>query len=154
MNLSNMLQEFATQILDDSLLSGGQQEEKMIQVLDLCHFIDIYKQSLKIVDYGHKINIVEEDGVRKGIYFCDLLHKTRNSFDSWFFKQNNLREIRSQLKIKELWFVIVEENLSAGDLKASKEFVQNNNVDNLYDRIFYFNLLQSTIKIFKKLIWK
>jgi len=149
MNLSDMLQEFTAQILDDPLLSGSQQEEKMIQVLDLCHFIDIYKQSLIIVDYAHKINIVEEDGVRKGVYFCDLLYNTRYCFDSWYYKQDNLKEIRSQLKTKELWFVIVEENLSAGDLKASKEFVQKNNVGGLYDRIFYFNFSQSTIKSIK-----
>src|SRR5450631_523477 len=114
MTLSDMLQEFTAQILDDPLLSGSQQEEKMIQVLDLCHFIDIYKQSLIIVDYAHKINIVEEDGVRKGVYFCDLLYNTRYCFDSWYYKQDNLKEIRSQLRTKELWFVIVEENLSAG----------------------------------------
>lgn len=149
MNLSNMLQEFTARILDDPLLSGGQQEEKMIQVLDLCYFIDTYEQSLKIVDYAHKINIVEEDGIRKGIYFCDLLYNTRYSFDAWLYQQNNLRDIRRQLQTKELWFVIVEENLSAGDLIASNEFIKQNNVNALYDRIFYFNFSQSTIKNLK-----
>lgn len=149
MNLSSMLQEFTTQILDNPYLSGDQKEEKMIQVFDLCHFIDVYKKSLMIIDYKHKINIVDDDGVKKGIYFCDLLYNTKYSFDGSFFILSNIEYIISQLKIKELWLVIVEENFYTNDLTISKEFIKSNNAESLFDNIFYFNFSQSIIKILK-----
>lgn len=80
MNLLYMLLEYTTQIMDNPHLSGRQQNEKMIQVFDLCHFIEIYKQSLKIVDYSRTINVIEEDCIRKGIYFYDLLYNTKYFF--------------------------------------------------------------------------
>ncbi|TCC98268.1 hypothetical protein [Pedobacter psychroterrae] len=149
MNLSYMFQEFITQIMDDGLLSEVQQEEKIIQVFDLFRFIRIYKQPLTVNDYRDTINIVDENGVQKGIYFCDLLCNTRYSFDRLLYMPSELISLRKILKIKELWFVIIEESFYAGDLKASKEFIKNNKVANLYDKIFYFNSSQSTIKILK-----
>jgi hypothetical protein len=144
-----MLQVFTTDIMDDPLLSGGQQEQKIIQVFDLCHFMDVYGQAFKIINYKHQINIIEDDGVRKGIYFCDLLYNTDYFLDRWFYKQNNIEDIRSQFKIKELWFVIVVESFSTDDLIDSEWFVQENGVNNLYDKIFYFNFSQSIIKKLK-----
>jgi hypothetical protein len=149
MNLSNMLQEFITQIMDSPNLSGYQQEEKMIQVFDLCHFIDVYKPSLKIIDYKHKINIVDDDGVQKGIYFCDLLYNAKYSFDGSFYIPSNVSNLVEQLKIKELWFVVVEESFYTIDLTISKKFVKSNNTESLFDKIFYFNFSQSIIKILK-----
>lgn len=149
MNLSNMLQEFTIQIMDDPFLSRDQQEDKWIQVSDLCHFIDIYKQYLEIIDYKHKINIVDDDGVQKGIYFCDLSYNAKYSFDGSFFIPSNAKDITNWLKIKELWFVIVEESFYTIDLTISKEFIKSNNTENLFDKIFYFNFSQSIIKILK-----
>ncbi|RZK40290.1 MAG: hypothetical protein EOO90_15625 [Pedobacter sp.] len=146
MNLLNTLQQYTSQIMDDPLLSGGQQEQKMIQVFDLCHFIDIYGHSLEIIDYKHKICVVEDAGIRKGIYFCDLVYNTRYYFDKWFYKQENLQTTRDQLNIKELWFVSVVESSYSNNLADSKEFVKRNGVKNLYDKIFYFNFSQSIIK--------
>lgn len=149
MNLSNMLQEFTTQIMDNPNLSRYQQEEKMIQVFDLCHFIDVYKQSLKIIDYKHKINIVDDNRAQKGIYFCDLLYNAKYSFDGSFFIPSNVRDIVNRLKIKELWLVIVEESFCTIDLTISREFIKSNNTENLFDKIFYFNFSQSIIKNLK-----
>lgn len=144
-----MFQEFITQIMDDRLLSEVQQEEKIIQVFDLFRFIRIYKQPLKINDYRDTINIVDEDGIQKGIYFCDLLCNTSYSFDRLLYMPSELISLRKILKIKELWFVIIEESFYTGDLTTSKEFIKTNKVANLYDKIFYFNSSQSTIKILK-----
>ena|GEM_PF-368613 len=149
MNLSYMFQEFITQIMDDRLLSEVQQEEKIIQVFDLFRFIRIYKQPLKINDYRDMINIVDEDGIQKGIYFCDLLCNTRYSFDRLLYMPSELISLRKILRIKELWFVIIEESFYTGDLTTSKEFIKTNKVANLYDKIFYFNSSQSTIEILK-----
>jgi len=144
-----MFQEFITQIMDDRLLSEVQQEEKIIQVFDLFRFIRIYKQPLKINDYRDMINIVDEDGIQKGIYFCDLLCNTRYSFDRLLYMPSELISLRKILRIKELWFVIIEESFYTGDLTTSKEFIKTNKVANLYDKIFYFNSSQSTIEILK-----
>lgn len=146
MNLLTTLQQYTSQIMDDPLLSGGQQEQKMIQVFDLCHFIDVYDHSLEIVDYKHKICVVKDQGVRKGIYFCDLIYNTRYCFDKWFYRHENITTTRNQLEIKELWFVSVVESLMSDDLTDSRAFVQKNGVKNLYDQIFYFNFSQSIIK--------
>ena len=146
MNLSNTLQQFTSQIMDDPLLSGGQQEQKMIQVFDLCHFIDVYGSTLKIVDYKHKINVIDVEGIRKGIYFCDLIYNTRYYFDKWFYKRENIQNIRNQLKLKELWFVSVVENMADDDIEDTTAFVKRNGVKNMYDKIFYFNFSQSIIK--------
>ncbi|MBT2619916.1 MULTISPECIES: hypothetical protein [Chryseobacterium] len=149
MNLLNRLQQYTTHIMDEPHLSGIQQEEKMIQVFDLCHFIDIYNQSLQIIDYEHKINVIEENGIRKGIYFCDLLYNIQYSIDKWMYQISNLQNLKNQLKIEELWFVIVVESFFSKDLIGSEKFVKKNNVDRIYNKIFYFNFSQSTIKILK-----
>lgn len=146
MNLSNQLQEFSIKIMDDPQLSREQQEDKWIQVFDLCHFIDIYKQSLKIIDFDHKINIVNDDGVQKGIYFCDLLYHATYTFEGSFFIASNVRDIMNRLKIKELWFVIVEESFYTIDLTISREFLKSNNIESLFDKVMYFNFSQSIIK--------
>ena len=149
MNLLNMLQEFTIQIMDNPHLSGNQQEVKMIQVFDLCHFIDIYKPSLKIIDYEHKINIVDDYGVQKGIYFCDLSYNAKYSFDGSFYVPSNVSDIVNDLKINELWLVIVEESFYTINLIITEEFIKSNNTENLFDKIFYFNYSQSIIKILK-----
>ena len=147
MNLLNILQHYTTQIMDDPLLSANLQEQKIIQVFDLCHFIDIYGCSLKILDYKHKINVIEEDGIRKGVFFFDLAYDNKYQLVKEFYKPKNIQTIRNQLKIKELWFVTVIENVISDDLKASREFITKNNINSLYDKVFYFNFSKSIIKI-------
>ncbi|MEL1242097.1 hypothetical protein [Flavobacterium flavipallidum] len=144
-----MLQELASQIMDDPRFTEEELEEKIIQVFDLCHFIKTYKQSLNIIGYSHPINLIEEDGVKKGIYFCDLLYNTRYSFDRWFYQQSNLKDIINLLNIKELWFVLVVKSFFDDDLIDSQEFIERNKINSLYDKVFYFNFSQSTIKILK-----
>lgn len=149
MNFIGKLQEFTSQIMDDTLIAGSQREQKMIQVFDLCRFIEAYNNPIKIIDYTYKINVVEEEGIRKGIYFCDLVYNTKYVFDKWPYKPNNLKRMRSNLKVKELWFVSVVEKLAADNLSDSREFVEKHHVGNIYDKIFHFNFSQSSIKILK-----
>lgn len=149
MNLLDILQEYTVQIMDDPLLVGDQMEEKIIQVFDLCHFIDGYTQPLKVIDYKHKINIIEDGGVQKGIYFCDLFCSTQYFFEKSFYAPGKLSDLRRQLNIKELWYVIVEEGFKTGSLTASKAFIKRNNIDSVCEKIFYFNFSQSIIKILK-----
>jgi len=123
-------------------MTDSQQEEKVIQLIDLHHFIASYNESLKVIDYiHHPINIIEENGVKKGILFYDMKHShALDIYESELFKNHH--------QIQELWFVFVEEeNVS----KAEKyvDFIQLNAIETFYDRIFMFNFFQSTINAIK-----
>lgn len=123
-------------------MTDSQQEEKVIQLIDLHHFIESYNQSLKVIDYiHHPINIIEENGVKKGILFYDMKHShALDIYESELFKNHH--------QIQELWFVFVEEeNVS----KAEKyiDFIQLNAIETFYERIFMFNFFQSTINAIK-----
>jgi hypothetical protein len=139
----NVFQKLTDQITQECyFMTDSQQEEKVIQLIDLHHFIESYNQSLKVIDYiHHPINIIEENGVKKGILFYDMKHShALDIYESELFKNHH--------QIQELWFVFVEEeNIS----KAEKyiDFIQLNAIETFYDRIFMFNFFQSTIDAIK-----
>lgn len=139
----NVFQKLTEQITQECyFMTDSQQEEKVIQLIDLHHFIASYNESLKVIDYIHQpINIIEENGVKKGILFYDMKHShALDIYESELFKNHH--------QIQELWFVFVEEeNVS----KAEKymDFIQLNTIDTFYDRIFMFNFFQSTINAIK-----
>lgn len=139
----NVFQKLTEQITQECyFMTDSQQEEKVIQLIDLHHFIASYNESLKVIDYiHHPINIIEENGVKKGILFYDMKHShALDIYESELFKNHH--------QIQELWFVFVEEeNIS----KAEKyvDFIQLNAIDIFYDRIFMFNFFQSTINAIK-----
>ena len=139
----NVFQKLTDQITQECyFMTDSQQEEKVIQLIDLHHFIESYNQSLKVIDYiHHPINIIEENGVKKGILFYDMKHShALDIYESELFKNHH--------QIQELWFVFVEEeNIS----KAEKyiDFIQLNAIETFYDRIFMFNFFQSTINVIK-----
>ncbi len=150
MKFKDRLQELAGQIIDDPILTDKQQEERIIQAIDLCHFIQCYNSSLKVIDcLHHKINLVEEKGNKKGIYFCDLMYNIKYNFDSALYNPIQIQSFRRQSEVTELWFVVVEEGGMTNDLRDSKEFIQRNNVPAIYDRVFHFNFTLSTVKILK-----
>ena len=139
----NVFQKLTEQITQECyFMTDSQQEEKVIQLIDLHHFIASYNESLKVIDYiHHPINIIEENGVKKGILFYDMKHShALDIYESELFKSHH--------QIQELWFVFVEEeNVS----KAEKymDFIQLNAIETFYDRIFMFNFFQSTINAIK-----
>ncbi|MBM7420766.1 MULTISPECIES: hypothetical protein [Chryseobacterium] len=139
----NVFQKLTEQITQECyFMTDSQQEEKVIQLIDLHHFIASYNESLKVIDYiHHPINIIEENGVKKGVLFYDMKHShALDIYESELFKNHH--------QIQELWFVFVEEeNIS----KAEKymDFIQLNAIDTFYDRIFMFNFFQSTINTIK-----
>ncbi|MDY0931924.1 MULTISPECIES: hypothetical protein [unclassified Chryseobacterium] len=139
----NVFQKLTEQITQECyFMTDSQQEQKVIQLIDLHHFIESYNQSLKVIDYiHHPINIIEENGVKKGILFYDMKHShALDIYESELFKNHH--------QIQELWFVFVEEeNVS----KAEKyiDFIQLNAIETFYERIFMFNFFQSTINAIK-----
>ncbi|MCI3935771.1 hypothetical protein MQX03_01065 [Chryseobacterium aahli] len=139
----NVFQKLTEQITQECyFMTDSQQEEKVIQLIDLHHFIESYNQSLKVIDYiHHPINIIEENGVKKGILFYDMKHShALDIYESELFKNHH--------QIQELWFVFVEEE-SVSQVEKYVNFIQLNAIETFYDRIFMFNFFQSTINAIK-----
>lgn len=139
----NVFQKLTEQITQECyFMTDSQQEEKVIQLIDLHHFIESYNQSLKVIDYiHHPINIIEENGVKKGILFYDMKHShALDIYESELFKNH--------YHLQELWFVFVEEE-SVSQVEKYVNFIQLNAIETFYDRIFMFNFFQSTINTIK-----
>ena len=139
----DIFQKLTDQIdLECFYMTPSQQEAKAIQLIDLHHFIESYNQSLKVIDYiNHPINIIEDNGIKKGILFYDLKHDLPLdlSTSEAFKKENHLQE---------LWFVFVEEN-HASNFNKHIDFLVNNAIEVFYNRIFIFNFFQSAIHLLK-----
>ena len=139
----NIFQKLTDQIdIECFYLTPSQQEEKVIQLIDLHHFVESYHDSLKVIDYiNHPINIIEDDGVKKGILFYDLKHNfPLDLLASEAFKR--------QYQLQELWFVFVEEDHIVNYNKHI-DFLLENGIELFYNRIFTFNFFQSTIHSLK-----
>ncbi|MBD3906165.1 hypothetical protein NAL32_10410 [Chryseobacterium sp. Ch-15] len=139
----NVFQKLTEQITQECyFMTDSQQEEKVIQLIDLHHFIESYNQSLKVIDYiHHPINIIDDNGVQKGILFYDMKHShALDIYESELFKSHH--------QIQELWFVFVEEE-NVSQAEKYMDFIQLNAIDTFYDRIFMFNFFQSTINVIK-----
>ncbi len=123
-------------------MTESQQEEKVIQLIDLHHFVECFDPTIKILSYlHHPINIVEHDGHQTGILFCDLKH-------SMIPDSNASEEFRRRYDLSELWFVFVEETYIT-DMAAYTDAIIENSLDIFYDRIFSFNFFQSIIQRLK-----
>ncbi|OBW42156.1 hypothetical protein AB670_01452 [Chryseobacterium sp. MOF25P] len=139
----NVFQKLTEQITQECyFMTDSQQEEKVIQLIDLHHFIASYNESLKVIDYiHHPINIIEENGEKKGVLFYDMKHShALDIYESELFKSHH--------QIQELWFVFVEEE-NASKAEKYMDFIQLNAIETFYDRIFMFNFFQSTINAIK-----
>ncbi|KQT35762.1 hypothetical protein ASG22_01710 [Chryseobacterium sp. Leaf405] len=136
-------QELSEKItLECFYMSDSQQEEKIIQLIDLHHFVECYNQSLKVIDYvNNPVNIIEENGIKKGILFYDLKFSSAlNPYESDTFKKEN--------NLQELWFVFVEEDTKTLHSQHS-DFITENALEIFFDKIFVFNFFQSLITSLK-----
>ncbi len=134
-----VFQQLTDQIdLECFYMTPSQQEEKVIQLIDLHHFIESYNQSLQVVDYiSHPINIIEDNGAKKGILFYDL----KRSFPLDMLAAESFK---NQHKLQELWFVFVEED-HISNFSRHINFLVENGIEFFYNRIFMFNFFQSII---------
>lgn len=128
--------------LECFFMTESQKEEKVIQLIDLHHFVECFDSKIKILNYiHHSINIVEQNGEKKGILFCDLNHSPVPD-------SNASEEFRRRHGLSEIWFVFVEET-SASNIANYTDAIIENSLDIFYDRIFSFNFFQSIIKRLK-----
>lgn len=128
--------------LECFFMTESQQEEKVIQLIDLHHFVECFDPKMDILSYlHHPINIVEHGGNKKGILFCDLKHSAVPD-------SNASEEFRRRYGLSELWFVFVEETFVT-DTSGYADAIIENSLDIFYDRIFTFNFFQSIIQPLK-----
>ncbi|MEG0925074.1 hypothetical protein [Chryseobacterium sp.] len=128
--------------LECFFMTESQKEEKVIQLIDLHHFVECFDPKIKILNYiHHSINIVEQNGEKKGILFCDLNHSPVPD-------SNTSEEFRRRYELSEIWFVFVEET-TASNMASYTDAIIENSLDIFYDRIFSFNFFQSIIKRLK-----
>lgn len=119
-------------------MTDNQQEEKIIQLIDLHHFIESFGEPLIIISYlNSSVNIVEERGIRKGILFYDMKYSS-------LIHPKELIEFKVQNNLDELWFVIVEERFNM-NFNLYSEFIFDNDIKIFYDKLFVFNFFQSVI---------
>lgn len=124
--------------LECFFMTESQQEEKVIQLIDLHHFVECFDSKIKIISYlHHPINIVEHQEGKKGILFCDLKYSAVPD-------SNASEEFRRKYDLSELWFVFVEETY-VQDTSGYTDAIIENSLDIFYDKIFSFNFFQSII---------
>lgn len=138
-----VFQELTEQItLECFFMTDSQQEEKVIQLIDLHHFIECYNPRIKIhKGIHHTINIIEENGNKKGVLFYDHKHSAPlDLYDCEAFKKLH--------QLQEMWFVFVEEDTN-NNPNRHIDFIIENSLEIFYDRIFLFNFFQSAINKLK-----
>lgn len=125
-----------------SVLDENEKEEKIIQIIDLKHFVECYDSNIKIIDCTtNKINIVEYKKERIGILFCEL----KKVVDPLPFYETFYDIFHSEKPDnRELWFVFVEEN-SMVNFKQFVDFIEEHKLSSLFDKIFLFQFFQSVI---------
>ncbi|MDP9961699.1 hypothetical protein [Chryseobacterium lathyri] len=138
-----VFQELTKEITSECFyMTESQQEEKVIQMIDLHHFVECYHSQIRILNYiQHPVNTVEENGVRKGILFYNLKHSSP-------FDWNAFEEYKRRSKLKEVWFVFVEED-AVSDTCCYTDFIIENSLEIFYDKIFVFHFFQSIIHTLK-----
>lgn len=138
-----VFQELTEEITTECFfMTESQQEEKIIQLIDLHHFIECFDPNINILNYiQHPINIIEQNGVKKGILFYNLQH-------SAFPDCNTSEEFKRRYELAELWFVFVEEE-TVTNTTPHTDFITENSLEIFYDSIFLFQFFQSNIQRLK-----
>lgn len=138
-----VFQELTEEITSECFfMTESQQEEKVIQIIDLHHFTECFDPNIKILNYlQHPINIIEQDGIKKGILFYNLKHSS-------FIDCNTSEEFKKRHELSEIWFVFVEEETVTNTIHHT-DFIIENSLEIFYDHIFLFQFFQSDIKRLK-----
>ena len=119
-----------------------EKEDKIIQIVDLKHFIECYNSDIKIIECAErKLNLVELNSNRIGVVFFEL--KTISQQNSFVEELSN-EIFHSNLRYKELWFVFVEEKTTT-DFDPFVKFITENELSSTFRKIFLFNFFQSVI---------
>lgn len=125
-----------------SALNENEKEERIIQVVDLKHFVTCYDSDMQIIDYSKsRINTVKYKNQKIGILFCEL-KKVTDPLPLYETFYDICHDVKSNND--ELWLVFVEEN-STVNFRQFIDFIEEHKLSSLFDKIFLFQFFQSVI---------
>lgn len=128
------------------------QRVKFTELAYLSHFVRCYRPAMRIADWNHQpVYIMAEGGNRIGIAFCDLiLPQVLTDHEQMQMQMPMACLDPDSRNIKELWLVFV-----AGNGKLPPGFFQDivkiHQLTNMFDNIFHFDFLKSSIQIISSL---
>ena len=128
------------------------QRVKFTEVAYLSHFVQCYRPAMRIADWHQQpVYIMAEGSSRTGIAFCDLvLPQVLTDHEQMQMQMPAVCPDPGSRNIKELWLVFV-----TGNGRLPPGFLQNlvkvHQLTNLFDKIFHFDFLKSSIQIINSL---
>ncbi|MCG2612836.1 hypothetical protein LZZ85_01045 [Terrimonas sp. NA20] len=137
------------QLVERSVLQYPQndhlQEERIIELADLVHFVHNFRPSLRInQDQPLGFNIVEEQEDRIGV----ILREKRLSGDQDLFTSDeDLATLKRNEDLKSIWLVLVSSSLHTNNRSA--EGLPSDLPDTYFDHIFSFDFFTQTVCQFK-----
>jgi len=92
-------------LIDETSLSEEQLECKIIQIVDLIRFIEIYNDSILIKDFlKYNCSIISHENKSIGIVFCEQLEEIES-----LIATQKLLMIKDKEFLNELWIVFVKD---------------------------------------------
>jgi hypothetical protein len=127
-------------------LNEVQQEERIIELADLVHFVDCFRPSLKIrEDQPVGFNIVEERGSRIGVIVCEeeRAAEGRNHLTS----NDDLSVLKRNEDLESIWLVVVNSSLRSEKTSYSDLSLDLPAVG--FDHVFGFNFFARQVYQFR-----
>src|SRR5690554_546032 len=83
-------------------LTKEEKKDKITQIADVSLFTECYNADLTFMGcIEYEINIMEQNGIKKGVLFCDVNKLKKDSFNPWLYTPFSSNFFRSQINIKE-----------------------------------------------------
>jgi hypothetical protein len=126
-------------------LSEPQQEERIIELADLVHFVDCFRPSLRIgYDQPFGFNIVEERESRIGVIMREGSHSSGQQI---FTSEDDLTILKRNEDLESIWLVIVNSSLYTND--KYRESLASNLPGTSFDHVFSFDFFAQQVYQFK-----
>lgn len=126
-------------------LTKEEKKDKITQIADVSLFTECYNADLTFMGcIEYEINIMEQNGIKKGVLFCNVNKLKKDSFNPWLYTPFSSNFFRSQINIKEFWFVFVDET-SDKSYQKFIDFAEENNLTDYYSKIFLLSYFDSEL---------
>lgn len=141
-------EQLADQVLDNPLLTGEEQEQKIIQLADVSRFITDYNPHLQVLDITDKqFILIDDQGIRKGIALCDSVTMFQTNRDS-IFNPEAIDNFKIKQSITDMWLVYIEDAFTQNEHVFSR-FLNKAKIETRYNKIFTFHFFQAHLQILK-----
>ena len=119
--------------LDETVIEGAQ-------------VTDCYSKSITLMGcLQYEINVVDFEGVKAGVLFCERKKMELSLFSTLWAKPLSSTFIKEQIDIDEFWFVFVEEEWTR-NVRVFDDFIEEHDLRGNYNKIFSMSLVEPTIR--------